>query len=93
MFNHTWAEGIQACKGSTSSVLVESAQMVMLGNARVAGGPINATWPLNSSGQQRTIKCAGGASHAGTMDGEGCVVVSKVVVRICVLLSIYLYIP
>ena len=87
-FDHTWVEGMQACKGSRSAVLVELTPMSMLGNVGVVVHPLTTTWSPNAIGQQTNIKCRDGASCAGTMDYEDRVVISKVVIRICVLLII-----
>ena len=99
-FGHTWAEGIQACQGFSSSVLVESSLRVIPRNVGASVDPLNATHSRNTAQQQINISRVDIVSNSS--DSTDCVGLTKTVYYFCVLLialslqcsftsSIYIY--
>ena len=80
-FDHTWAEGIRACKDFETSVSVES---VILHHMEVIAHPLETKRSRNTTRQQTNVYRAGSTPSTGAMDAEGCVGLSKVTVFICV---------
>ena len=83
-FNHTWAEGVKACEGVVSLVLVESP----LG---AIAYPLSTTQTGNGGKNRTSIRHSGGVFDAGSTDSEGRLGLAKVVVGTCVL-SAYLHV-
>ena len=65
-FDHTWAEGIQACKGVVSSVSAESSLQGMRGHGGVIVYPLN-----NSIKRNRNVPGADSMSNADSKVGDG----------------------
>ena len=84
-FDHTWLEGIQACKRFVSSVPLESPLQAMFRHAGVIVYPRNTTETQNTTRQQIHIYRPDSISNDGTTDFEGCVGVAKVLVCMHVL--------
>ena len=87
-FDHTWAEGIQACRGVVTSFLVQLPQQVMLRNVRFIVSSLNSTQSRNGTRQQTNIYRDGSMPNVGTSDSEDCAELAKVVVCISVLFVI-----
>ena len=73
-FDHTWLEGIQACKRFVSSVPLESPLQAMFRHAGVIAYPRNTTETQNTT---RHVD--------GTADFQGCAGLAKVLVYVYVL--------
>ena len=84
-FDHTWAEGIQACKGFGSLVSVESPLQVMFHHLGVDVYPVNSTKSRNVIKKRIAIDRPDNVSNAGKTDSEDCITIAKIVVYICVL--------
>ena len=78
-FDHTWAEGIRACKGFGSSLPVESPPHAMLPCIY----PINTTMQPNTTWQHTNIYHVGNISNAGATKSEESAELENVAVRLC----------
>ena len=61
-FDHTWADGVQACRGfvgSVSATWATSLLPVVLRHVRVVANPLNTAQPRNATEQQTNISRAG----------------------------------
>ena len=87
-FQHTWAEGIQACKDFVTPVLVKSPLEIMLSRVGVITYPLSTPRPRNTT-QQQTINTDDTEKTVNTCtrNFDDCVKLVKVVVCICVLLN------
>ena len=83
-FDHTWSEGIQACKGIGGSKSVKSLQGVMR-EVRVVSLPVNSDQSRSSTRRQVNIYRADGMFSTGNVDCDDYVELTKAVVCICVL--------
>ena len=82
-FEHTWAEGIQACQGFPIS---ESPPQVMLHQTRLISFPVDATPARNVPRQQTNICCwSGSVTNAANKDPKDCVCSAKLIICICIL--------
>ena len=79
-FDHTWDEGIQACKGFVASVSVKSPLQVIVRGLD--------TIQLRNTTQQANTSRAGSVFNVGTTDCNACVGITKIVICVCVLLVI-----
>ena len=82
-FDHTWSEGIQACRSFTSSISIESPVQAMLRHVGAIGPPSStkqAWW--NVTHQQKSVYRPGNVPNAGIEDSKNCVGLTKVVVSI-----------
>ena len=68
-FDHTWIEGIQACKRFVSSVL-DTPLQVVLRHAGIVVYPVNTTESKNTTQQQTNIGYAGSMPNTGLV-GSG----------------------
>ena len=84
MFDHTWAEGIQACIDLGNLPSVESSQRVMLQNLGVDVYPVNTTKPQNVVLERTNNNCRSNGSNTSNMDSEKCVELAKFVLCICI---------
>ena len=87
-FDHTWTEGIRACKGLVTLVPVQSTLERMLHHARVFVYPHKTAQLRNATQQQTNRYSTGSMSDTGTSDPETHVGVAKVLIYICVLFPI-----
>ena len=79
-FDHTWVEGIQACKGVAASLSVKSP-------LRFNADEQNTNYSRNNNSHDRkNIFCGESKSGAGTVNSEVDTGVAKVAVWICLLL-------
>ena len=76
-WNHTWIEGIEACKMFLSSDSVESPLQVTLHNVGVIVNPSNTTQSGLSTDQHINIYRPGGMSDTGIAGAENCVGLAK----------------
>ena len=81
-FNHTWAEGIHACKSVTSSISVGSPQQAM---RRHVGVTVNNTESCNATKQQANVYRSDSMSNSGSTKPEDYCGLAKAAVVICVL--------
>ena len=96
MFDHTWDQGIQACKGMTNSVLMKSPLSVILHQVRVTGYRLNTTQTRNTPQQHTNISISDDMPNAVATDSKDCVEFTTVAVSISAMLIIsnlqtYLY--
>ena len=82
-FDHTWAEGVQACK--SSSTIFKSPLEVMIRPVDTMVYPQNIAAPLSVARQQTNVDRPDSVFSAGTTEWKGRVGLAKVVVHICVL--------
>ena len=88
-FDHTWSEGIQACKGL--SILVESAKNAVMLHEEVKGNSLNNSGTQNASQRQiNGVKVVQNMHHplkSGARDSENSVGIGRVTVSIWIVLS------
>ena len=72
-FDHTWAEGIQACKGIGSLISVKSSLQGILHHVEHNAYPVN-------DGKSRKVTHTGGAPYTSAVDFIDCVLLVKVAV-------------
>ena len=82
--DHTWAEGIQACKDFASAFI--PTQEGMLRHVGAIGHPVNITQPRNATQRQTDIYRSTSVSNAANNNPENRVGLSQVGACICVLL-------
>ena len=89
-FDYTWLQGIQACMGSANTVLAESPIQVMLRHGAAAvEDPRKAGQSENSTRHETNMSSDGDRIDAGTShSGAACVELAKVVLCICVCVSL-----
>ena len=81
-FDHTWAEGIQACEGIRDLVSVKSPPQVMLRHVGSNVYPvIHTTKPQNTTRERTDTDQPSSVSNVGSMGSAECV---KVAVCICI---------
>ena len=84
-FDHTWAEGIQACKELDSADLVESAVQIMLHHVGVIIQQSMANRSRNLVRGYMHTDRTGSVSNAGsTTDPEKCINLTKLAVCLCI---------
>ena len=76
-FDHTWADGFQACKDFASSV--QSPVQIILGHGGEIAHPMNATQPRNTAQQQTNIYRSDSMTTPGIMVSKDYVGFAKVV--------------
>ena len=79
-FDHTWVDGIQACKGFASSSSVESLSLLMLRYDQTNSQSQNTSRSPNVTHHQENIYPTTSMSDASTTDYEGCVELTKIIV-------------
>ena len=87
-FDHTWAEGIQACNGFTTSVSVESSPRgMLLRRVRAVENTRSTVRSQNATHKQIFVYRAVSTSNDGITDYENTssVVLAKATVFICIL--------
>ena len=89
-FDHTWAEGIQACQGFTTSISVKSAlQADLLHNPSVIAYPINTALSGSTAQKFRTnIYRPDSVLNTVTTNTKTRVELTKIIVCICVFLTL-----
>ena len=87
LFDHTWSEGIQACKDFAASAFVNSPPQVMLRHAEVIVHPLK-TPPRHATQQHTNIYLPGSISNLATTDSADHFGFTQVTVCICALLII-----
>ena len=86
-FGHTWAEGIQTCRGFGTPAPVKTPLRVVLHRMGDIAYSLNTAQPRNIP-QRQTVFHLGSMSNIGTTDSEDCVGLARFVVCICVLFVI-----
>ena len=84
--DHTWAEGVQACRGFAASS-VKTPLEVTIHQVEVIAHPFNTDQQENVNQQQKNFYLHGSASNAGTTGYKDRVGMAQVVVWICVILT------
>ena len=79
-FDHTWVEGIQACKGDENSVLVES-------SLEIIAGALDTTQIQNATQQQTSILRTSSVFNAGS-NSSVYIGIKKVIIYVCVMFVI-----
>ena len=85
-FNHTWAEGIQACEDFATIVSLESPRQDMFRHGGVVVHPLHAPRSRNTS--QAKIDLRDTIFNAGTQDSKVYVGFAKVTASMCVVVMI-----
>ena len=85
-FDHTWTEGIQACKGSATSDSVESPLQVVHRYTEVGVYQFDITHTRNATRQQTNIYRSDNVSNTGTGGSEDYIRFTKVIACMSVLL-------
>ena len=84
-FDHTWVEGIQACKGFASSFPVKPPAPAMLHHERAIAQTLNFTLKRHSTQQQQTnTYLADSLFDADITNCRGCIEIPKIVVYISI---------
>ena len=78
-FDHTWIEGIQACKGSATSDSVESPLQVVQRYTEVGVYPFDITQTRNATRQQTNIYRSYNVVNTDARGSEGCVAFMKAI--------------
>ena len=79
-FDHTWAEGIQACKRFSGPVSLESPPQVMSRHMGVMVDKASAVLNLNSTDQKSNVSGPGSMSNSGVTNCERCVGLTRVAI-------------
>ena len=87
LFDHTWSDGIQACKGLATTVSVKSPPQVMLRHVEVIVHPLK-TPPRHATQQHTNIYLPGSISNLATTDSADSIGLAKVTVCIWLFFSI-----
>ena len=87
-FDHTWAEGIQACKGFSTPVSVKSPLQIMCRRMGSSACPLKAARMRNDTQQQTNSSRPGCISNTDTADCKDCVKLGKFLFSICALFII-----
>ena len=87
-FDHTWAEGIRACQGFTTSISAASPLQGMLIQARITAYQTNINQSLNDTRHRSNTYRHGNMSNAVTTGSGDRARLAKVTVCICVLFGI-----
>ena len=82
-FNHTWIEGVRACDGVVSAVLVESPLQAMLHQVGITVPPLNTTLRPITGHHQADSSRPVNMFNVGVANSEGCVRLAQVVVCMC----------
>ena len=91
-FDHTWAEGIEACKGFSDSVLIKISQQAILRNAGVIVNPLNVNQLRNNTQQRTHVSRAGSMSSISKFaDFRNPIRLDENIARICVLFIVSLW--
>ena len=83
-FDHTWAEGIEACKSLETSDSAKSPPQVMLRHTEAIIYALDSAQTRNSTRQQTNICCAGSVSNTGTTHPADCVGFTNLIICICI---------
>ena len=89
-FDHTWAEGIEACKAFENSILVEPPPQVKLGRVGVIAYPLNTTQLPKITHEREIIWPPDSMFTVDSTDFADCVGLAKVAV--CIALFFYYYV-
>ena len=81
-FEHTWAEGVEACKGF---VTVSSPLQVLFQRAEVGASLLNVSRSRNATRLHVNMNHTGGVSNAIATGSADCVALAKVVFCICIM--------
>ena len=87
-YDHTWIEGIRACRDFAATVLVESPLQAMLRHAESESYLLNITRPPNTTPRENNIYPLVNMFGDETADSKSRVGIAKVVFCICVLSTI-----
>ena len=87
-FDHTWAEGIQACKGFGKSVLLPSSLQLPSHHVRVIDLRLNTFRSRNTTQRQTNLYSPDSVFNTDKTNSQECDQLMKVVVYIHVLLII-----
>ena len=88
-FDHTWTEGIEACKSLITVVSVESPVEDILRHVGTMVYPLNSAHTQNTNYQQTDKYRVGIVSNVGPTDCQDYVRLVKVVVCVCFYVSFY----
>ena len=88
-FDHTWIEGVKACEGVVSLVLVESPIQEMLRQVGVTDPRLDAAVPTIIAQHQTDSSRHVNAFNVGATDSKECFTFAQVAVCICVLFVLF----
>ena len=89
-FNHTWIEGVKACEGVVSLVLVESPIQEMLRQVGVTDPRLDVDVPTIIAHHQTDSSRRVNAFNVGVTDSKECFTFAQVAVCICFLFVLLL---